>query len=313
MDVRFEAVRFARAGRPVLDVPELTLASGRVTALLGPNGSGKSTLLRLVAALERPSSGRVLLGGRPAAPSRRTRESIAFAFQEPAFLSGSVRQNLDLGLRLRGLPPGERSPRLLEAARAGGIEHLLDRSAHRLSGGEAQRANLVRALSLRAPVTLLDEPLAGLDEPSRHQAMHDLPRLLRSFTTTTILVTHVREEALRLADDLVVLFAGRVRAAGPAASVVRRPPDAETAAFLGYTLLPTDAGLTAIAPGSLRTGPGDVCFRLEVEDVRDLATTLEIAGRIAGVSVTVLADAPAPARDSRIDVSAPADAVIHFE
>jgi ABC-type sugar transport system ATPase subunit len=150
MEARLEQVRFAYGDRPVLDVPELGLAEGRVTALLGPNGSGKSTLLRLLAGLERPRTGRVLVGGRPA---REARASVAYAFQEAVFLSGSLRANLDLALRLRGLPAPERRTRLAEAATACGVAHLLDRPAGRLSGGEAQRANLARTLSLRAHET----------------------------------------------------------------------------------------------------------------------------------------------------------------
>ncbi len=311
MDATLEAVSFAYGDHPVLDVPALHLAEGRVTALLGPNGSGKSTLLRLLAGLERPRAGRVLVGGKPAAAARR---SVAYAFQEAVFLSGSLRSNLDLALRLRGLPPDERRERLAEAATACGIAHLLDRPATRLSGGEAQRANLARALSLRAPLTLLDEPLAGFDEQGRAEMLEELPPLLRRFAGTTVLVTHDRDEALRLAADLVLLREGRVRAAGPGREVFASPPDPETAAFLGYTLLPTDAGLAAIAPGGLRPGPGDLTLSLEVEEVVDLVTGIEVSGRAGGRRVAVIfpPDAPPPAPGERVTVGAPTRVVVSF-
>lgn len=311
MEARFDRVQFAYGEQPVVDVPDLRFAEGRVTALLGPNGSGKTTLLRLLAGLERPRAGRVLLGEEPATAARA---SVAYAFQEAVFLSGTLRANLDLALRLRGLPPRERRARLAEAATACGVAHLLDRSANRLSGGEAQRANLARALSLRAPLTLLDEPLAGFDERGRGQMLEELPALLRRFAGTTVLVTHDRDEALRLAEDLVLLREGRVRASGPRRDVFASPPDPETAAFLGYTLIPTDAGLAGVAPGGLRPGPGDFMLTLQVEEIVDLVTSVEVVGRGNGerIAVAFPPDLPLPAPGEQVMVSAPTEMVVSF-
>lgn len=292
----------------VLSLPELTLASGRVTAVLGPNGSGKTTMLRLIAALERPDAGQVLLSGRPAAPNRQTREAIAYAFQQAAFLSGSVRSNLDLALRLRSLSAAERAERIEQAAAACGIQHLLNRNAHRISGGEGQRANLARALCLRAPVTLLDEPLHGLDRGTREALLSELPAMLRTFATTTILVTHERDEAMRLGDDLVVLMNGRLRAHGEKGQVFRAPPDREVAAFLGYTLL----GDAAVQPGALRVGPGDFEVMMRVEGVADMGTHLEAWGRAGGIPLRAMLDGELPGT-GEVTVSAPAAAVVRFE
>lgn len=311
MDVRIEGLRFSYGRRDVLDVPALTFTEGRTTALLGRNGSGKTTLLRLIAGLERPQAGRALIGGEPVSP-QRVRETVALAFQQPVFLTSTIRANLDLALRLRGLPPGERERRIEEAARACGVDHLLGRPSVRLSGGEARRANLARALALRAPVTLLDEPLAGLDGPARRNLLHDLPGLLRDFATTTILVTHDREEALRLGDDIVVLAGGRVRASGPKAEVLRRPPDPETAELLGYTVVDSDAGPVAVAPGALQPGPGEVTFRLGVEDFLDFGSHTEAFGSIGGANLSVRLPAGSPAPGPVLQVSAPSAAVISF-
>lgn len=313
-EISCEALRFDRGRQRVLDVPALRFAPGAVTALVGPNGAGKTTLLRLVAALEKPTAGRVLLRGEPVTRKRAQRE-VAYGFQSPVFVSGTVRANVELALQLRGFAREERQVRIEEAARACGIGALLDRDVRRLSGGEAQRANLARALALRAPVTLLDEPLSGLDGPARRQLLHELPGLLREFAGTTILVTHDRDEALRLAEELVVLIDGRVHATGNRAQVFAAPPDAATARFLGFTLIPSEGALIAVAPHALRPGePGgaDIGFEMDVAEVLDLGVRREAWGQINGADVSVPLPPELPTAPGRLRVSAPKGAVTHF-
>jgi energy-coupling factor transporter ATP-binding protein EcfA2 len=158
------------------------------------------------------------------------------------------------------------------------VAHLLDRPARRLSGGEAQRVNLARVLALRAPVTLLDEPLSGVDRIARTQLLAELPKLLAKFTATTIIVTHDREEAFRLADRLVVLIDGKVRAAGPKALVYAHPPDRATAELLGYTVLSRGGALLAIPAGGLRPGNGTQPFTVVVEQVIDMGNHVHVIG-----------------------------------
>ncbi len=311
MNVSIDSLRFFRGARQVLDVPSLEFTSGRVTALLGPNGSGKSTLLRVMAGLEKPAAGHVRFDGSALSPRARS-QAIAYAFQEAVFLSGTVRANLDLGLRLRKLPPAERAGRLMDAARATGIDILLERDAHALSGGEAQRSNLARALALRAPLTLLDEPLTGLDASGRRQLTNALPRILREFTATSIVVTHDRDEALRIADDIVVLADGRVRAAGPKGVIASRPPDAVTAELFGFTVAPTESGNVAIAPRSLRPGPGAVSFSLLVEEITDLGTHREVSGTINGSPVSLQWETGIPAPGSTVEIGAPTESVVRL-
>jgi ABC-type sugar transport system ATPase subunit len=286
MDVAVDALRFDRAGRRVLEIPALHFADGTTTAVFGPNGSGKTTLLRLIGGLERPTGGRVLVGGRPVngePPGGR----VGFAFQHAVFVRGSVRQNLELALRLHGVPAAERGARVGAAACECGIEPLLDRSAHQLSTGEAQRTNLARTLALRAPVTLLDEPLSGIDRFTRLQLLDDLPRMLGAFASTTILVTHDREEAFRLADHLVVLVDGRVRTAGPKSHVYARPPDATTAELLGYTVVPAGGRALGVPAGAWELGGAGESFELEVERVVDMGNHLHVVGRVGAVRVDV--------------------------
>ena len=287
MEVAVEALRFSRAGRLVLDIPSLGFPEGSTTAVFGPNGSGKTTLLRLIGGLERPSAGGVRIGGRQVNGDPESRRQVAFAFQEAVFVRGSVRSNLDLALRLRDVPVAERSARLAEAARECGIEPLLERTARQLSTGEAQRANLARTLSLRAPVTLLDEPLSGIDRLTRLQLLDDLPPMLGTFASTTILVTHDREEAFRLADRLVMLVDGRVRAEGLKAEVYARPPDQATAELLGYTVVRNGDRTIGVPAGAWAIGGTGERFALVVERVVDMGNHTHVVGKVAGVRVDV--------------------------
>jgi ABC-type sugar transport system ATPase subunit len=280
MDVAVTDLEVVRAGRSVLRIPNLRFPSGTTTAVFGPNGSGKTTLLRAIAGLERPIAGDVLLGGLTIRQEPETRRLVGIAFQTPVFIRGSVRQNLDLALRLRQVPAGERPIRISDAANECGVADLLERPARRLSAGEAQRANLARVLALRAPVTLLDEPLSGVDRIARTQLLAELPDLLAKFAMTTIMVTHDREEAFRLADRLVVLIGGEVKAAGVKGMVYSRPPDRATAELLGYTVLPLDGRLLAIPPGGLRPGDGPVPFMLTVERVIEMGNHLHVVGLV---------------------------------
>jgi len=306
MEVVVEGLRFAREGRTVLDIPTLHFPEGSTTAVFGPNGSGKTTLLRLAAGLERPTAGRVRIGGGTVEPTPESRRSVAFAFQQAVFVSGTVRANLDLALRLRGIEPAAREWRIEEVSRECGIGGILDRSARQLSGGEAQRVNLARALALRAPVTLLDEPLAGIDRLSRRQLLDEIPRLLTTFAATTLLVTHDREEAFRLADRLVILIAGAVRAAGPKAEVYGRPPDRDVAALLGYTVVDADGHTVAVPAGGWRLGSGHPTFELLVERLIDMGDHRHIVGWVSGgrVDVRLQPGDPAPAPGDRVGISA---------
>ncbi len=306
MHVSVKDLRFARHGRTILQIPSLIFPSGTTTAVFGPNGSGKTTLLRLIAGLERPFGGVVRLGDLRVGEDQDARKHVAMAFQTAVFLRGTVHQNLDLALRLRKVSAPERKGRIEEAVRECSVAHLLDRPARQLSAGEAQRVNLARALALRAGVTLLDEPLAGIDRIARAQLLADLPRLLARFASTTILVTHDREEAFRLADRLVVVVGGLVRAAGVKGLVYARPPDRETAELLGHTVLSSDGRLVAIPPGGLQIGVGTLTFLLLIESVIDMGNHLHVLGTIGGsrADVRLPGGAALPSAGSALKVHA---------
>ena len=291
MDVQFDSVRVERGKRLVLEISSLRIHSGRTTAILGPNGSGKTTLLRLIAGLEPLRAGRVSIDG--------SNRSIAYVFQEQVFLRRSVRENLELGLRLRGVDKAQRRLRSEDAARRLGVTDLLDRRADQLSGGEGRRVSLARALCLQAPLVLLDEPLEGLDERTYVRLLDELPQLLTAFNATTLLVTHNRDEALRLAQDLVVLVDGRVHAAGHKRDVLTNPQVIPVAEVLGHTVLGINGRWLAIPAGGLQMGPGRLEFSMVVESVLDLVDHHEVAGRVEGTMVRVrlpaASSAPKPA------------------
>ena len=295
MEIAIRGLAFERDGRRVLDIPALDLAVGSVTALLGANGAGKTTLLRILAGLEQPTRGDVYLGDARSARDRSL--TTAMTFQEPVFLRGTVRRNLTLGLSLRGVPGNDVEARLRRAAEDTGIAALLDRPARELSAGESQRVNLARALALDAPVLLLDEPLAGVDRRTRQGLLRDLPRLIRSRGATTLIVTHDREEAFRLADRLAVMVDGRVVRSGAADDVYRNPGTADVAELLGYVVLDLAGERVAVPPDGFRLTSGNgVEQTMVVSDVVTVAGHRHVVGTVGAVPVELRlrGDDPAP-------------------
>ena len=283
------------ARRRILEVPCLDVLPNEVLAVVGPNGAGKSTLLRVIGQLERPSRGRVLFGGRPISgnplPFRRR---MAFVFQEPLLLDTSVEGNVGSGLSLRGVPNDERQRRVEEWTARFGIAGLRRRTARTLSGGEAQRTSLARAMVLEPEILLLDEPFSSLDAPTRESLIDDLDAVLTTNRVATIFVTHDRTEALRLGDRIAVLMGGTVRQLGTAAEVFSSPIDGEVAAFVGVeTIVPgrirdASRGLAAVAVGdntieaATELEPGAdvlVCLRPEDVIVSGLADAMPMSAR----------------------------------
>jgi putative ABC transport system ATP-binding protein len=208
-----EDVAVVRGGVQVLQGISADFAPGRCTALAGPSGAGKSTLLRLLDRLEEPSSGRVLLRGRPL-PSYdvlEVRRRVGLVQQAPVLLGDTVLEDLRTGQP--ALTEGEAHELL---ARAGLGDQSLDRSTASLSGGEAQRLCLARALAVGPEVLLLDEPTSALDAVAA-MSVERVVRALVADGLTAVLVSHDLRQARRLADDVVVLRGGRVEEAGPAA------------------------------------------------------------------------------------------------
>lgn len=219
-----------RGGREVARVDHLALARGETLAVLGPNGAGKTTLLLALATLV-PSRGRLLVDG--VTPSSDFRRRIAVVFQRALLLDASVRDNAALGLAIHGVARDVARRRAEAALAQLGVGHLADRRARSLSGGEAQRVSIARALALEPEILFLDEPFTGLDAPTSEGLIADLARALRSRSVTTIFVTHDREQAISLADRVAIVLAGRIRQIDTPERVFATPIDPEVAAFVG--------------------------------------------------------------------------------
>jgi tungstate transport system ATP-binding protein len=238
----FERVVVRAGDARILDVSQLELPAGLTTAVLGPNGAGKSTLLRVAAGLRAITSGEVMLDGRPATAAGRRAVSAA-VLQRPLLGRGSARRNAELGLRFARVPRDEARHRADAWLERLGVAQLAERSVRELSGGEAQRISLARALVLEPRLLVLDEPFAPLDANTRGALLGELRELLAHASITTMLATHDAGEAAALAHRIAVLDAGTVRQHGATADVFAHPKDAVTARLLGYdnVLDPADA------------------------------------------------------------------------
>lgn len=220
--------------RRILDVERIGVRAGEILAVLGPNGAGKTTLLRVLAMLQKPGAGRVSVPGSAAGHEQRhLRSNLAVVFQRPHLWAGTVRANIELGLRLRRLPPREVRERAEQAAVRLQVAHLLDERSTDLSSGEAQRIAVARALALEPRILMLDEPTANLDAEVRASLREDLERLARERSRSTILATHDRAEAFFLADRVAVLVGGRLVQAGTPAELYEEPLDPYIAAVTG--------------------------------------------------------------------------------
>jgi len=221
-------------GVVAVDDVSLRIGDGEFMVLVGPSGCGKSTLLRLVAGLEEASQGTVAIGDTDVTTFAPRRRDIAMVFQSYALYPHmSVRQNIAYGLKVRRTPKDEAKRRVEEVAAMLGLEGLLGRRPAQLSGGQRQRMALARALAPEPDVLLLDEPFGALDARVRKELRAWLRRLHDEVHVTTIIVTHDQEEALELADSVVVMNTGRVEQVAPPRQLYDEPANAFVMSFVG--------------------------------------------------------------------------------
>ena len=212
------------------------MRAGEIVGIYGPNGAGKSTLLLALAGLLPLTSGAITVGGQvlgqdltPLAYHRR----IAAVFQEPLLLRGSVAHNVGLGLALRRIGRAQREARVRQALEQLSIANLAHRSVRTLSGGEAQRTSLARALVLEPEILFLDEPFAALDQPTRRRLVREFAELLNGRPTATVIVTHDLIEASDLCDRCAILDGGAILQDGPPKQVLDRPLTCRVAEIVG--------------------------------------------------------------------------------
>ena len=245
----------------------LTMPDGQVTVLLGPSGCGKSTLLRMIAGLETPSAGEVVIGGRPVNDVPPADRGCALVFQNYAlYPHKTVRDNLGFPLRMAKVPAAEQQTRIDQIAQMLELSPLLSRYPRQLSGGQRQRVAMGRAMIRRPEVFLYDEPLSNLDLELRVRLRLEIARMQRQLGATAVYVTHDQTEAMTLADQIVVLRKGHIEQVGAPLTLYRQPANQFVAGFIGtprMNFLPASAAPELAASLRSTTRAEVVGFRPE--------------------------------------------------
>ncbi len=234
--ISVENLRVELGGASVLDIPSFHLYEKEFVSLIGPNGSGKTTLLLVLNSLLKPVSGRTTYRGVPIVTREETlryRKKISMVFQEPLLFDTTVYKNVASGLKIRGMKRNKIHERVMRYLRWFNIEHLANRSARKLSGGESQRTSLARAFAIEPEVIFLDEPFSALDPPTRHSITDDLEKIVNETGITTVMVTHDQSEALRMSDRIVVMNNGKIVQTGTPSTVMTNPANEFVANFVG--------------------------------------------------------------------------------
>jgi len=257
----------------VVDVGRIEVRAGEVLALLGPNGAGKSTLMRLLAALESPDSGRVLYRGRAVRRNDpELRRAAVAVLQRPYLWRGTVSVNVEYALKARGLHRAQRAQRVERALAELDIAHLAAAPVDTLSGGEAQRVGLARALAIEPEVLFLDEPSADLDVAVRRSLLADLERIVRHAAPAIVLITHDPGEAFALADRVAVMEAGRIAQAGTPEEIFEAPATQFVASFTG-----AEFGLNGVVEA---VDEGTLTIRLDSGQLLESAGSAALADRV---------------------------------
>jgi ABC-type sulfate/molybdate transport systems ATPase subunit len=306
--LRAVGLTVSRGPDEVLHGIDLDVMPGEVVAVLGPNGAGKSTLLETFANLLAPTSGTLERNGR-----------VVAALQSPDMARRSARANVELALAWAGVRRSDRQARAAAALTSMRADHLADRPAAMLSGGERRRVHLARAVAIQPDLLLLDEPFAGLDHATRGGLIDDASSALRTNAGAVVLVVHDRAEAWALADRLVILLGGRIAADGKPGDVLDAPPTEEVARFLGFTgELRDGVDLVLTRPIHVRVDPqGDVRAtvrrlipiedgaraELEIEGGH-LSAVVPVPGLAVGDQVTVRVTGGVRYREGRLVTSA---------
>ncbi|MEX0591316.1 MAG: ATP-binding cassette domain-containing protein [Xanthobacteraceae bacterium] len=276
-----------------VDGIDLTAGEGEFLVLLGPSGCGKTTLMRMIAGLERPTHGDIVIDGRIVTDLPPRARNIAMVFQSYALYPHlTVEKNISFPLRAVGMPKDETRKKVEWAARMFGIERFLDRKPRQLSGGERQRVALARAVVREPVVFLLDEPLSNLDAKLRNSARDELKQFQRSLATTTIYVTHDQAEAMGLGDRIAVLNQGKVIQVGTPQEIYGRPNDIFVATFIGSPPMNlVDDGATwlgfrpeAFLPREVKSESDVVTFPFRVTRVEYLGADRLVYGVLEGRS-----------------------------
>ena len=295
-------------GHVALSSLTLHIADGELLVLVGPSGSGKSTALRIIAGLEQPTSGRVIIAGQDVTDVPSQERDLAMVFQSYAlYPHKSVRDNLAFPLRVRGENADRIRERVAQAASMLGIGELLDRKPGQLSGGQRQRVALGRALVREPKAFLLDEPLSNLDPRLRTQTRSELAMLHRRLSATMVHVTHDQEEAMTLGTRIAIMHAGALQQVAPPMEVYNAPANLFVAAFVGAPAM-NFLRASAAGDGRLRIAEGGPA--LEIRHVSAPGSDIVLGVRPQDIEVVGVG---AGDLNGKVEVMEPrgSDAVLH--
>ncbi|MBU0702192.1 ABC transporter ATP-binding protein [bacterium] len=232
-----------KGGVTVLDIPHFSIKQGKHLSLVGPNGAGKSTLLLTLANLLKlqqdstSDKGEIYFKGNKIYLNYSTaiayRRNISMVFQEPLLFNTTVFDNVASGLKIRGIRSSEIQNTVNECLQRFGISHLNNRSARKLSSGEAKRTSLARAFATKPEILFLDEPFSSLDLPTRELLIEDLEKNSREMGTTTIMATHDQMEVLQLSDYIMVMDQGKIVQSGTPDEIISHPANKFVSSFMG--------------------------------------------------------------------------------
>jgi len=290
--VSLREVRKAYGSLEVIHGVSAEIADGEFVVIVGPSGCGKSTLLRMVAGLERITSGEVAIGGRVVNELEPKDRDIAMVFQNYALYPHmSVYENMSYGLRIKGFPRSEIDARVRRAAGILELEPFLNRKPRELSGGQRQRVAMGRAIVREPSVFLFDEPLSNLDAKLRVQMRAELQALHRRLGTTSLYVTHDQVEAMTLAHRMIVMNAGRAEQVGSPLAVYARPATAFVAGFIGsppMNLVPRDGKLLGVRPEELEPcAESEANLVAQVDLVEQLGADILVHGTVDSTRLVV--------------------------
>jgi thiamine transport system ATP-binding protein len=310
--LRVENVTVRFDGKEALTEASLDVADGEIVTVLGPSGSGKSTLMRVIAGLQAPDEGRVVLDGVDLTAVPPHRRGVGLVFQDHAlFPHRDVLGNVSFGLRMRGDPPEAIAARTVELLELVGLAGFERRSVGTLSGGEQQRVALARALAPAPRLLLLDEPLGSLDRRLRDRLLDDLSQLFDQLDVTAVYVTHDQTEAFTLGDRVAVMRTGRVVQTASPDELWAHPLDEDVARFLGIANV---SGAEVIRPEAVTvrravgSGNGVVERAVRVGPLVRLRVRLD-EGRVLEA---VVASVEHPASGERVDVEIDPDGMIRL-
>ncbi|WP_413700569.1 ABC transporter ATP-binding protein [Psychromonas sp. KJ10-10] len=261
----------------------LEVQQGEFIALLGPSGCGKSTLLRILAGLEPPTSGRIMIDGKDVTKVSPADRHISMVFQSYAlFPHLSVKENIQFGLKARSIKKSERDARLKDVLELVSLTSQQDKLPSQLSGGRCQRVALARAVVSKHPICLMDEPLSNLDAKLRAEMRTEIRELQKSLGLTLIYVTHDQVEAMSMADRIVLLNKGEIQQLGTPQQLYSQPQNAFTARFIGSPamnvfVLPEQTELIGVRPENIRISDEGLMGRVIHTDYHGDSTLLKVS------------------------------------